>query len=585
MSIDQHLPELLDREAQRGSGVRPTMGGVQEAVRRRAHRRRQHRIVGSVAAVVIVGACAAAAVAVTRSAGPSEQGVIATPAAEVPLLGTDLPGWELQSVEPDGGDALDAPQPVDSIAFRPVGSDAPAPAMLVLTSDQALGDLTGEPIDLGHGVSGLLTNGPGGTSVVWTDADGHLVAVAGFTLDQQTTVSYAETLAGEALDLSTILPPEGYAAGRAATFPAAGAAFRRSTYGDGNRTLTIEATNQPNWLEYFLLSSPDAFPVELITPVAPNPAGPGDALLRSDEDEALWTTPDGLTVHLLAEHDEAEVSVVRQLVEEGGLIELDPSEPVVDEPTPTTVGGTPIAEVADVRFSGNEVQLEFGAGTASVTDARIANFPCGDVTATTAESSWLVVELDRAVVGEDGSHTSPSGESWVLCDHATAHATIAVGLGELWQEGSVTWTTIDPSTVSFDLGDAGPASLIADTAITDVRVGDNGTFDRVVIEFARALPERHEVTVSDQPNLGDCGTGTVEDGPAYVNIVLAVTPTEGPPVYDTAISGPAGGHIQSVEMTCGFEGYVNFVIPLDADVSPTISELEGPPRLVIDIPR
>jgi hypothetical protein len=584
MSIDQRLPELLDRQAQRGSAVRPSMDGVRAAVHHRAQRRRRHQVVGGIAAVVVLGALAAAAVAVTRDGGTTEQGVIATPTADVPLLGTDLPGWELQRAEPEVADPSTAPQPVDSVVFRPVGSDDVEPAVLVITTDDVFGDvLNGDPIDLGRDVTGRLTTGPGGSAVSWPDPDGHLVAVAGFGLPPEDAIIEAEHLAAGPVDVTTIDPPEGYAPGLIATFPPEpGEAFRRSTYANGSSTLTIETTNQPNWLELFLIASPGDFPLDAITPAADNPAGPGDAVVRADDAEALWTTPEGVTVHLLADGNEA--GVVRQLVEQGGLIELDPSGAIVEEPTATTDFGT-MAVVVDVRRSRNTVELEFGAGTASVTDARIANFPCGDVTATTAESRWLVIELDRAVVGEDGPHTSPSGASWVLCDHATAQASVAVALDGLPQEGSVTWASVDPSTVAFDLGDAVPVSPIADTAITDVRVGDNGDFDRVVIEFAGALPERHDVELSDQPNLGDCGTGTVEEAPAYVNVVLAVTPTEGPPAYATVISGPDGGHIQSVEMTCGFEGYVNFVIPLDASVEPVVTTLDGPPRLVIDIPR
>jgi hypothetical protein len=145
-------------------------------------------------------------------------------------------------------------------------------------------------------------------------------------------------------------------------------------------------------------------------------------------------------------------------------------------------------------------------------------------------------------------------------------------------------TQEDPSPVTTTpapASTAAPTTVAGDATITDIRWGTHDTGERIVIEFAEALPTTHEVLLSDEPSAGEC-VRPETSGVAFVNVHLGLTKTTGDDGQFSAIG--LGDPVVSLQVACEFEAFVDLVIALDRPVEPVITELADPARLVIDIP-
>lgn len=136
--------------------------------------------------------------------------------------------------------------------------------------------------------------------------------------------------------------------------------------------------------------------------------------------------------------------------------------------------------------------------------------------------------------------------------------------------------------------DEAPREIPGIVVLRDVRTGDQQTFDRVVFEIEGPKLPDHDVKYVQRPV--HCGSGLPVkiDGSAFLQVRLspARAHTEaGAPTVATLQRKVRLPVIKEIRATCDFEGEVVWVVGLSARKEFRISELDGPPRLVIDIER
>jgi hypothetical protein len=133
-----------------------------------------------------------------------------------------------------------------------------------------------------------------------------------------------------------------------------------------------------------------------------------------------------------------------------------------------------------------------------------------------------------------------------------------------------------------------PQEVPGTVILRNVRTGDQPTFDRVVFEFEGAKLPDYDVKYVRSPV--QCGSGlTVEvDGSVYLQVRF--TPAQAHneagastvPFLQRKVRLPVVKEVRSI---CDFEADVTWVVGLASRKEYRVMELEGPPRLVIDIER
>ncbi len=128
--------------------------------------------------------------------------------------------------------------------------------------------------------------------------------------------------------------------------------------------------------------------------------------------------------------------------------------------------------------------------------------------------------------------------------------------------------------------EAPAATLVA------VRTGTHDGFDRVVFEFDERVPGYH-LEYIDQP-VRKCGSGRTTqmagDGWLEIRMYPANAHTsEGEPTIaerERMLNLPV---LSELELTCDFEAVVTWVLGVESPNRYRVSELSGPPQLIIDI--
>lgn len=134
-----------------------------------------------------------------------------------------------------------------------------------------------------------------------------------------------------------------------------------------------------------------------------------------------------------------------------------------------------------------------------------------------------------------------------------------------------------------------PREIPPDMAVLrDVRTGDQQQFDRVVFEIEGAKLPDYDVKYVPRPV--HCGSGLPAEvaGSAFLQVRLspARAHTEaGASTVATLQRKVRLPVIREIRATCDFEGEVVWVVGLAARKEYRVHELEGPPRLVIDVER
>jgi hypothetical protein len=123
--------------------------------------------------------------------------------------------------------------------------------------------------------------------------------------------------------------------------------------------------------------------------------------------------------------------------------------------------------------------------------------------------------------------------------------------------------------------------------LRDVRVGahpEDGGWDRIVFEFDRALPG---ATIEYVGTVVQCGSGN----PVPIAGMPLLVRFNGANAHDDAgrvtvpsldIAGP-GNSILRARLTCDFEAEVSWALAIDGRQPFKVVQLDGPPRLVIDV--
>lgn len=125
-----------------------------------------------------------------------------------------------------------------------------------------------------------------------------------------------------------------------------------------------------------------------------------------------------------------------------------------------------------------------------------------------------------------------------------------------------------------------------DLSIVDVRAGEHAGFDRVVIEFAGTGTPGWFASYTDEPRQQASGFPIEYRGGTAIDLMAngVALPTGPDTTFPVGPTGAAGGAVTGVSHNGIFEGQAQFVIGLEGEPRPyTVTTLENPPRLVVDI--
>ncbi len=134
---------------------------------------------------------------------------------------------------------------------------------------------------------------------------------------------------------------------------------------------------------------------------------------------------------------------------------------------------------------------------------------------------------------------------------------------------------------------AQPVTPSGELTVTQVRVGDHEEYDRVVVEFAGGSAENLGWRVEYDPDPRTQGQGAPVELPGAETVRLIIFGLTYPPEGGTMPSGlqpgSAQGDITGVYVDPVFEGQAQVFIGLDAQRGFSVSALDSPTRIVVDI--
>jgi hypothetical protein len=146
----------------------------------------------------------------------------------------------------------------------------------------------------------------------------------------------------------------------------------------------------------------------------------------------------------------------------------------------------------------------------------------------------------------------------------------------------------DPS--ASDLPTAGTSSDAEpsgawDLVLTDVRVAEHESFDRIVLEFKGTGTPGWSVHYVDEAVLEGSGERVPLDGDAVLDLSASGTVWPAPGYYDGPRRlEPATGVVDDVYVAGTFEGYTQVLVGIGGHRVPFRTfTLAGPPRLVVDV--
>jgi hypothetical protein len=136
---------------------------------------------------------------------------------------------------------------------------------------------------------------------------------------------------------------------------------------------------------------------------------------------------------------------------------------------------------------------------------------------------------------------------------------------------------------------ASPDPAGAPALLVDVRVGahpEDGGFDRIVFEFEDG--QRPSGIVGYKDDVAQCGSGMPVD-PAgshtlavHFDFTNAHTGAGELSIPSTTVSGPGNSILES-ESTCDFEAVVEWAVGIDGEKPFTVTLLDSPNRVVVDV--
>ena len=140
--------------------------------------------------------------------------------------------------------------------------------------------------------------------------------------------------------------------------------------------------------------------------------------------------------------------------------------------------------------------------------------------------------------------------------------------------------TTDPYSIVVPPDPARPPALLV-----DVRVGAHDGFDRIVFEFDAAQPSG---LIEYRDDVAQCGSGEPVDPAGAAALVVrfidtnAHTEAGAVSVPSLLLTGP-GTSILAAESICDFEAVVEWAVGTDGEKPFTVTLLDDPNRVVIDV--
>jgi hypothetical protein len=201
-----------------------------------------------------------------------------------------------------------------------------------------------------------------------------------------------------------------------------------------------------------------------------------------------------------------------------------------------------------------------------------------------ATAALLVVVL---VTDDDGgtttSSTAPDTTTVTTAASSTTAAATTVGTTTSTAAASTTTFAGGTDTVThlgFE-GSPGPN-------LTDVRIGDHEGFVRVVFDLTGAGTPMHIVGYESPPFIATSGNPVPVSGTAFLAVHLSPAmrfdiDTQVPTYTGDLVLDPGLAPIEQIVFIDDFEAAMYWVIGLDAVRPFTVSVLQGPLRVVVDI--
>ncbi|RJQ82840.1 hypothetical protein D5S17_01115 [Pseudonocardiaceae bacterium YIM PH 21723] len=132
-----------------------------------------------------------------------------------------------------------------------------------------------------------------------------------------------------------------------------------------------------------------------------------------------------------------------------------------------------------------------------------------------------------------------------------------------------------------------PSSAAQTPTLTNIRTGAHEYYDRVVLDFSGAAPDR---TVSYVPQIVQDGSGEPIPMPGNAFLQLGMNPAaahddNGNPTYTgpRLFTTPALTNVKAIALAGDFEGHLTIGISMDHKSLYSVSTLTNPTRVVIDI--
>ncbi len=209
-------------------------------------------------------------------------------------------------------------------------------------------------------------------------------------------------------------------------------------------------------------------------------------------------------------------------------------------------------------------------------------------------SLGIAITLLTAACGSDASSTTPPSSSTTAAD--TSAPTTSSTAPTTTTTATSTTTTAPATTTTAGCATSGDTlrkesvDPLAMSALVgaDIRVGAHPCFDRVVIELGGDgdFPGWWVEYVQDPVTLGESNETAFIAGEATLEVRMGMWmqtmegagytgPTD---IFPTAVE-----HIEEMRLTEDWEGVTRWAIGVDEARPFTVTVLQGPPRLVIDV--